>query len=74
MNARQIIKSIIAAVVTAVVYLATAFYLPYFIQFDLHFLGANMVTLEDVIGLWLSCQLIGIFVSLGILIAWNNER
>jgi hypothetical protein len=36
-----------------------AFGIPYIIQFKLNFLGANFITIKDIVGLWWSLALLG---------------
>jgi hypothetical protein len=36
-----------------IIFFLFGFGTPYLIQFELNFLGANMITLRDIIGLWI---------------------
>jgi hypothetical protein len=41
--------------------------IPYLIQFKLGFLGANFVTLKDILGLWLGSQIFSAIIIILIL-------
>lgn len=49
-----------------------SFSVPYFIQFKLNFLGATLVTLKDIIGLWIMTPIIAFFILIVPFV--NNEE
>lgn len=45
-------KTVFGVVVMVAIFVAVGIAIPYTVQFKLNMLGANMVTLRDIVGLW----------------------
>lgn len=67
------LKHILFRYLCIALYLLLSFGIPYTIQFKLKFLGANFISIKDILGLWLLTPII-IFLLLIIPFFKNEEK